>query len=68
MVHRKEEGLEILKRLHRTLGDSGDILAHEEYYQICGQIALDAERPTTFWQLIKLPSYRRRFLIGFFLQ
>ncbi|KAJ5521057.1 hypothetical protein N7463_001510 [Penicillium fimorum] len=68
MKNQMDAGLEILKRLHHTAGDSADILAHEEYYQIRGQLALEAEKPTTFWRLIKVPSYRRRFLLAFALQ
>lgn len=68
MKQQTQAGLETLKRLHQTADDPNNILAHEEYHQICGQLALEAEKPSTFWRLIRYPSYRRRFLLAFFLQ
>lgn len=68
MKEHNQAGLETLKRLHHTANDPDNILAHEEYHQICGQLALEAEKPSTFWRLIRYPSYRRRFLLAFFLQ
>ncbi|KAF9889825.1 hypothetical protein FE257_006915 [Aspergillus nanangensis] len=68
MKQQTEAGLETLKRLRRSPEDPNDILAHEEYYQISRQLALEGEMPTTMWELIRLPSYRRRFMLGFFLQ
>ncbi|OBT75673.1 hypothetical protein VF21_05167 [Pseudogymnoascus sp. 05NY08] len=68
MKQKTEAGLETLKNLHRMPEDPDDTLAHEEYYQICRQIELEKEKPTSFWRLIKFPSYRRRFLLGFLIQ
>jgi hypothetical protein len=66
--NRADDALGILKKLHHTDEDPEDVLAHEEFFQIQQQIQLDNSKPHTFWALVKLPSYRRRFLIAFFLQ
>ncbi|KFZ20389.1 hypothetical protein V502_03205 [Pseudogymnoascus sp. VKM F-4520 (FW-2644)] len=68
LKNRLEEGLTTLKKLHHTTEDPNDTLAHEEFYQVRRQLELEADKPSSFWQLIRLPSYRRRFLLGFFLQ
>jgi len=66
--NRLDDALGILKNLHHTPEDKEDALAHEEFFQIQQQIQLDNSKPHKFRDLVKLPSYRRRFLIAFFIQ
>jgi MFS family permease len=63
-----DEALQNLRKLHHTKEDPNDIMAREEFVQIQRQIALERSRPSTLWAMMKVPSYRRRLLIGFFIQ
>ncbi|KAF2641975.1 MFS transporter [Massarina eburnea CBS 473.64] len=68
---RLDEGLRILRDLHRLPGENDDSLAKEEFYQICKQ--LDLEREEGWRQgwvqgwilLLRKKSYRKRLLFGF---
>ena len=68
--HNKErQGLEVLQKLHVRLGDSSDIAAKEEFYQIRKQIELEKQTGvTTMWGMLKRRSYRKRILCGILVQ
>ncbi|KAF4556988.1 Sugar (and other) transporter-like protein 56 [Elsinoe fawcettii] len=63
--NRGDEAKVILARLHDSSDDS---LAREEYNQIQTQLALDAEIPQNFIEVMKVPSYRKRLLLGLLIQ
>jgi MFS family permease len=63
-----EEALKILCDLHRTPGDADNIAAREECHSIRSQLQLDASMPQGIIATLKIPSYRKRFLIGLFVQ
>lgn len=67
--HREREGLEVLQRLHVRPGDTSDIAAKEEYYQIRKQIELENQTGvTTFLDMFRRRSYRRRIVCGLLVQ
>ncbi|KAK5167528.1 uncharacterized protein LTR77_007227 [Saxophila tyrrhenica] len=67
--NREKEGLAVLQRLHVRPGDTNDIAAKEEYYQIRKQIELEAQTGvTTMWQMFKRRSYVKRILCGVLVQ
>lgn len=66
---KEQEGLKVLQRLHVRRGDTSDIAAKEEYYQIRKQIELDSQTGVTnFMQMFRTPSYRKRMACGFLVQ
>ena len=61
--------LAILEKLHAHANDPEHIGAHEEFIQIQQQLALERKHPAgNLFQLFKNPAYRKRLLMGFFLQ
>ncbi|KAF2877281.1 general substrate transporter [Massariosphaeria phaeospora] len=68
---RFDEGLRILRDLHRMPGDEDDILAKEEFYQIRQQLELERreglrEGWVQGWVvLFRRKSYRKRLILGF---
>lgn len=70
---RKEEAWAVVKRLRVPPGEVDDIVAREEFYQICEQLALDNVKLKKLgvgpWgAVLKIKSYRKRMLIGFLTQ
>ncbi|KAF2226140.1 general substrate transporter [Elsinoe ampelina] len=63
-----DEALTILSRLHHSTIDNDDTLARNEFAQIERQLALDAEMPQSILQVMKIPSYRKRLLLGLLIQ
>jgi hypothetical protein len=66
--HRDEQALKILTELHRTPGDPTNMAAHGECNNIKRQLELDATMPQGIMATLKVPSYRKRFFIGLFVQ
>ncbi|KAG8631577.1 hypothetical protein KVT40_000717 [Elsinoe batatas] len=64
----KSPPLTILSRLHHSPIDNDDTLARNEFAQIERQVALDAEMPQSILQVMKIPSYRKRLLLGLLIQ
>ena len=68
---RYEDGLRILRDLHRIPGDEDDLLAREEFYQIRQQLDLEQREGLrdgwlNGWKvLFQRKSYRKRLLFGF---
>jgi Sugar (and other) transporter len=66
--HRDEKALVILSELHRTPGDATNVAANRECDNIKRQLELDATMPQGIMATLKVPSYRKRFLMGLFVQ
>lgn len=70
-MDRYDEGLRVLKDLHRLPGEQDDVLAREEFYQIRQQLDLEKREGwrqgwLKGWVLIfKRESCRKRLLFGF---
>ena len=65
----ERKALEVLRKLHVKPGDTSDIAAKEEYYQIRKQIELENQTGvTSFAAMLKRPSYRKRMLCGILVQ
>lgn len=58
MKDRHEEAREILHRLHEPHE------AHKEFVQIDAQMRIDKTLDTSYWIMIKRPSYRKRLLLS----
>ncbi|KAK3717672.1 hypothetical protein LTR37_005739 [Vermiconidia calcicola] len=66
---REQEGLVVLQRLHVRPGDTSDIAAKEEFYQIRKQIELENQTGvTTFWGMFQRKSYRKRIFCACLVQ
>lgn len=65
---REDEALKILCALHASPGDPDNHAAQEEYQNIKNQLELDVGIPQGFLAAMKIASYRKRFLIGLFVQ
>ena len=68
---RYEDGMRVLRDLHRLPGEDGDLLAREEFYQIRQQLELERREG---WRqgwlkgwilLFQRKSCRKRMLFGF---
>jgi sugar porter (SP) family MFS transporter len=61
---RDETALEILKRVHSRANDKDHEYAKAEFYQIQKQEELDKHLSTTWGEILRRPSYRKRMLIA----
>ncbi|KAF2397312.1 MFS transporter [Trichodelitschia bisporula] len=64
---RREEALDIVKRLHRTPGDPEDVKAREEFYLIEKQFEADKNMVVRPFEIFRTPANRKRALMGFLL-
>lgn len=64
---KKEQAWDVLRRLHQKSDDPEDRMAHAEYTQIVLQVEHDKETKVGWIQIFKIPSLRRRALLGMFL-
>lgn len=60
MKDRIDEAHNILIKLHSDPSDPDNTFARTEFYQIQKQIAIDKELPSSWYQMFKKPSYRKR--------
>ncbi|KAK3065559.1 hypothetical protein LTS18_000036 [Coniosporium uncinatum] len=60
MNDRIEEAKRVLDRLHADPSDPDNSYSRRELYQIQKQIAIDRTLPSSWYQLFKKPSYRKR--------
>ncbi|OAP59202.1 hypothetical protein AYL99_06500 [Fonsecaea erecta] len=66
---RDNEGLQVIEKLHANGSDGPNIGAREEFIQIQTQLALDRmQNVNSWWQIMKVPTYRKRIFYGFWLQ
>jgi hypothetical protein len=64
MQDRHDEARIILERLHATPGDHENLYARTEFHQIQKQIVIDRLLPTSWRQIFKKPSYRKRAILA----
>ncbi|EPE08408.1 general substrate transporter [Ophiostoma piceae UAMH 11346] len=66
--HRNTEAMEVLCNLHSAPGDTDSNAAHAEGEHIRQQLAIDDTQDHSLRAIILRPSYRKRFLMGFYIQ
>jgi Sugar (and other) transporter len=64
MKNRDEEAKAILFKLHADPTDPENEVASAEFYQIQKQIAIDRTLGSSWVQMFKKPSYRKRALLA----
>lgn len=64
MQGRDAEAEAILLKLHADPNDPNNDAAKAEFYQIQKQIAIDKTLGSTWWHILKKPSYRKRALLA----
>lgn len=62
---RSEEAKEVMVKLHRDKEDSTNSFALQEFKIMTAQIDMELENRMGTWQALKIPSMRKRFLLGF---
>ncbi|GAA6018723.1 hypothetical protein JCM10207_005555 [Rhodosporidiobolus poonsookiae] len=62
---RFDEALAVCKLLRQTPSDPDSLIAHAEFDQIKAQYEYDLTQPSSWWSIFKVPSYRKRAIIGF---
>jgi len=67
LVNRNDEALRIIKKIHHDPNDPHDSAAHAEYVQIMKQVDFDKQQNSSYLQMFKKPSWRKRSLIALFL-
>lgn len=63
-----DKAQKILRDLHRTPGDEANSAALEEYENIRRQLNAEKSVDTGLIAVLRKPSYRKRFLMGLFVQ
>jgi sugar porter (SP) family MFS transporter len=66
--HQTDKAMKVLTELHASPDDVDHRAAIEEGENIKKQLELDATMPTGIMATLRVPSYRKRFLMGFFVQ
>lgn len=64
---RRQEALDIVKRLHRTPADPEDTKARQEFWLMEKQFEMDAQMSFGRFELFKTPANRKRALMAFIL-
>ncbi|KAF5556450.1 sugar transporter [Fusarium phyllophilum] len=65
---RGTEALDVLTKLHHQPGDSNNEAAQSECRAIKAQLMAESSEPKSFVGIMRKPSYRKRILIGIFVQ
>ncbi|KAG5744565.1 hypothetical protein H9Q70_012740 [Fusarium xylarioides] len=65
---RGTEALDVLTKLHHQPGDSNNEAAQSECRAIKTQLMAESSEPKSFVGIMRKPSYRKRILIGIFVQ
>ncbi|KAF7563903.1 hypothetical protein G7046_g210 [Stylonectria norvegica] len=65
---REPEAMDILYKLHASPDDPDHTLAREECLSISRQLHLESTEDHSLRSIIKNPNYRKRFLMGFYVQ
>ena len=60
---RVDEAWEIIHQLHTDPDDASDEFAKREFYQMRKQIELDITMKTSYYEIFRKPSYRKRAMI-----
>ena len=64
---RREEALEIVKRLHKTCDSVNDVKARQEFYLMEKQVEFDQSITTRTFEICRTKPNRRRLLVAFLL-
>ncbi len=64
---RVDEAWAIVHRLHSDVNDPNDEFATREFYQMRKQIELDSTLKTSYVEIFRKPSYRKRAIITMYL-
>lgn len=64
MMDKKEEAWAVIEKLHKDPRDPDDEFARGEFYQMAQQAAFDRTTVSTWWEMFRRPSYRKRTLFG----
>ncbi|KIV85577.1 hypothetical protein PV11_01255 [Exophiala sideris] len=62
----REEAWRVIRKLHYDPADAGEEGARAEFTQIVRQVEFDKEQNTSFVQMFKKPTWRRRSLLAMF--
>jgi MFS family permease len=63
-----EQAWAIVHRMHSDPNDPNDEFAKREFYQMRKQIELDVTFATSYWEIFKKPSLRKRAYMTIFLE
>lgn len=63
-----DEAWKIIHRMHSNPNDPNDDFARREFYQMRKQIELDITFATSYWEIFRKPSLRKRALLTIFLE
>jgi MFS family permease len=61
---RRDEALDVVKRLHHTSDDKDDVAARQEFYLIEKQFELDAQQTMRRFEIFRSKSGRKRALVA----
>lgn len=64
MTGKNEEAWKIVERLHRDPKDPDNQFARGEFYQMQQQAAYDKTVVSTWWEMFRRPSYRKRVMFA----
>lgn len=64
MMNKKEEAWLVIKKIYKGSNDSDDDFARREFYQMAQQADFDRTVDSSWVELFRRPSYRRRALFG----
>lgn len=64
---RRQEALDVLKRLHQTADDAEHVKARQEFYLIEKQYEMDKSMIVRKFEIFRTPANRRRSLVAFIL-
>lgn len=67
MTDKKEQAWSVIEKLHEDPTDPGNEFARREFYQMAQQAAYDRTVNSSWIELFRRPSYRKRVLFGMFL-
>lgn len=67
MMDKKEQAWSVIEKLHGDYTDRDNEFAHREFYQMAQQAAYDRTINSSWIELFRRPSYRKRVLFGMFL-
>jgi hypothetical protein len=62
---KSDKALEVVTRLHQDKNNSTHEFAKQEFNIMSAQIDLETERKLSTWNALKIPSVRKRFILGF---
>ncbi|KAI9752419.1 MAG: hypothetical protein M4579_005643 [Chaenotheca gracillima] len=64
MIGKKEKAWEVVESLHKDPGDADDEFARREFYQMSQQAEHDRKMNSSWLEMFRRPSYRRRTIFA----